>query len=198
MLRLESSSTTLMRYVPGGRVKLPTSTGSVRVNVEFSLSLCAFATGADATPRRVANVPRARQVISFFISEPLLSLALLLLMMGFRETGDGPATGLARAEREPRSLAEAPRPRRNECVRGRSSDDSSSLDELDQHDHDGDDEQDVDEAAHRGGGDHSQNPEDQKDQADCPEHRISFLPSNPGGLGPGRWRRPPAAPEAES
>src|SRR5450759_3551656 len=162
-----------MRYVPGGRVKVPTSTGSVTVKVEFSLSLCAYATGVDATPRSIANVPRAKQLISFFISN-------LFLLLDFGETGDGPATGGssgARAE----------------------SDHSSPLDEVDHQDHDGDDEEDMDEAAHRVRGDHSESPEDQEDHEDRPEHGISFLPSFILRARTGAWRgRTPAAPELES
>src|ERR1019366_7652574 len=52
----------------------------------------------------------------------------------------------------------------------------SPLNEVDHQDHDGDDEQDMDEAAHRVRGDHSESPEDQEDHEDCPKHGISFLP----------------------
>lgn len=51
---------------------------------------------------------------------------------------------------------------------------STSADQVDDENDYGDDEQDVNEAAHRVRADNAQQPEHQQDNEDCPEH-SSFL-----------------------
>src|SRR5439155_16434902 len=60
---------------------------------------------------------------------------------------------------------------------GASLDGSAPLDDADQHHHDGDDQKDVDEPAEGVPAHHSEQPHDQQDHEDRPEHARSFLGS---------------------
>ena len=66
-----------MRYVPGSRVKSPTSSGSVSVKVEFSLSLCAYAGGSQGEPQERgerAQGQEGRQLLHLYLSFSLANV----------------------------------------------------------------------------------------------------------------------------
>src|SRR5438128_1727533 len=66
---------------------------------------------------------------------------------------------------------------------------AATLDDADQHHHDGDDQQEVDEPADRVAAHHSEQPQDEQDHEDRPEHERSFLGSRTRPDSPGIGRR---------